>query len=148
KRAAFLDVLSQGLGKKLKMEQKDLERQAIVISGAFAYRQEETTQPNFIGAAQEQWRGPSASGRRIVLYHGKRRGNGWTGRGQTMFLRQLSQITRLPTVVEGDIGGRNTEFQMDQSAYLNWTRSGDVSPALIDELLANIEAQSQLHLKR
>jgi hypothetical protein len=158
KRAAFIEMLSKGLGKKLRIEQQDLERDAIVISGVFAYRapaatQESPAPPNFSNAVQQQWRGPSpgsdgAAKNRIVLYRGRRKGNGWTGNGPDQFIRQISQITRLPVIVEGDLGGRDQQFQMDQSAYLSWVRSGSVNGQLVDELLHTVEAQSDLHLRR
>ena len=164
KRAGFVEMLSKGVGKPLSLQQQDMQREAIVVSGklvyqaptpatmqsaiaqAFGSRAADIADPASTAAPDPRRRG---RGPRIVLYIGKRQGNGWSNNNPDQFIRQIAQASELPVVVEGDIGGRGVMWEMDSSAY-NARRGRNLKPdpAQIDELLNNIQSQSQLHFSR
>jgi hypothetical protein len=146
KRAGLVDMLAKDLKKNFTLEQKDLDREVIVLSGKFAYTGPTTVTAS--AATQPAARNRPSGAGRIIVYRGRPRGNGWSTRGSALFVRYMQNVCQTPIVVDGVIGGENQFWEMDQSGYLGWVRGRGPDPSQVDELLANVAAQSQLRFRR
>ena len=133
--AGFVAMLRQDLKRDFTLEQKDVERDVIVVSGKFVYTHPTTATTQRAG--------------RIVVYRGnKPRVGGWRARGPDSFVRMLQNITFTPVVVEGQLGGTTQPWEMDQSAYVRTGGSRTADVQQVDEILANVAAQTQLQFRR
>jgi hypothetical protein len=139
KAAGLVDMLAKDLKRNFTLEQQDLDREVIVASGKFVYVAPTTGATTAPSAA--------ASRNRIHIYRGKPRGNGWNTRGSSNFIRMMQNICQTPMVVEGTLGGEGQEWEMDQSAYVS-VRGGNGNAQQVDEILANVAAQSQMRFRR
>jgi hypothetical protein len=147
KSAAFAEMLGRDLKKSFTLRQQEVEREAISVSGKFAYKGPTTATAAAAATA------PAPAERRmpphLVVYRGEPRGGrSWITAGTVQFLHVLPHLCRMPVVVDGDLGGQRTPWELDRSAYENLPSGRRPDAAQVDEVLANIAAQSQLRFRR
>jgi hypothetical protein len=146
KAAGLAEMLGREFSSNVTLAQADLDRQVIVMSGMFEF----TAPTTAVSAATTRWARSeqAAVPRRIVAYRGMPHPDGWNTRGVANFVRTLSEAYQTPLLVEGNVGGQRQAWEMDPTAYPDPFRGGPSEDKQLDEVLANVAAQSKLRFRR
>jgi hypothetical protein len=65
-----------------------------------------------------------------------------------MFLSYMQSVFQTPLIADTKLGGERQMWELDSTAYLRRSRTAAPDPAQVDEVLANVAAQSKLRFHR
>jgi hypothetical protein len=136
--AAFAEMLSQATRQPYRFVLEPRERDAIVVTGKYAFRPLPNTEQQSGGTLYLCLATPTTK----PSYSG-------AGGGMRESFERLGELTNLPVIIETTLpqrDARNWRIDSSAAAYMRGRREMDAATA--DRLLANVAKQTSLVLKR
>ncbi len=150
--AALAAMLSEAIGKKLKIELVEMPRQALIVSGEIDYRGPATaraTSPADTGRSIYSSATTRPTAPRIVISVGPPRADGYTRTATSdRFFQELQRLWGIPVLPAASLNGKRISWQIDNSAYRARGLSSEGDATFIDAMIASISEQSKMTFKR
>ena len=136
--AAFTQMLSQELGRTYRSEVRQIEREAIVVRGTYAYHAPPGVDSELRGDTVHFYLGTPDK---------KPNGSGGSGGSFGAMFKHLEDLTRRAIIVETKLPGHGAGSYKDHSS-LQPFYGEEVDAASVDLLLANLAKQTSFELRR
>ena len=139
--AAFTQLLSQDIGRTYRAELAPLEREVIVVTGAYAYKP--------LPDVSNQNGGGGGDTIHFYLGQPQKKPTGFSGSGGafTGMFTHLEDVTGRQVIVEAKLPSRGAGSYRDHASVQSFHRM-EMDAATVDALLANLANQTSFELKR